>query len=273
MAKYDVCVVGCGEIGSHVLKSIYWANPRLKSAGMDINPQTRESWNNDEWGTSCGIFVLEEIPQADVYFICVWNTETVINLLDDANFRTAKTIFIETTIDPVQFERLKETVECRHFKQKVVIFPHRFNPGDSEHQIFNLDRLMGAFDILALTDALNWIRKNKIMDEYRIHVVEPQAAVMAKVIENAYRAWEIILAQELKRSCEAAAMDFDAIRCAVNTKWNIDIREARDGVKGKCLPKDLGLFNKMFPCNFASQMLYQLNQNYIKENDKSAGKN
>ena len=34
-------------------------------------------------------------------------------------------------------------------------------------------------------------------------------------------------------------IDFEEVRKACNTKWNIEILEARDGIKGHCLPKDV----------------------------------
>jgi len=38
--------------------------------------------------------------------------------------------------------------------------------------------------------------------------------------------------------CEELKLNFSEVREACNTKWNIKILEARDGIKGHCIPKD-----------------------------------
>jgi len=43
--------------------------------------------------------------------------------------------------------------------------------------------------------------------------------------------------------------------------------EARDGVKKKCLPKDLDLFNKYFDNNIIFKLAEMLNKKYIEEYD------
>ena len=39
--------------------------------------------------------------------------------------------------------------------------------------------------------------------------------------------------------CEDVGLSFDDVREACNTKWNVEILEARDGIGGHCLPKDI----------------------------------
>jgi UDP-N-acetyl-D-mannosaminuronate dehydrogenase len=39
--------------------------------------------------------------------------------------------------------------------------------------------------------------------------------------------------------CESAGFDFETLRRACNSKWNVEILEARDGIGGHCLPKDI----------------------------------
>ena len=41
----------------------------------------------------------------------------------------------------------------------------------------------------------------------------------------------------------------EELRKAVNSKWNIDLKEARDGINGKCLPKDTLIANTFFENN------------------------
>ena len=37
-------------------------------------------------------------------------------------------------------------------------------------------------------------------------------------------------------------MNFGELRNALNTKWNVNVLEARDGIGGHCLPKDAKMF-------------------------------
>jgi UDP-N-acetyl-D-mannosaminuronate dehydrogenase len=62
---------------------------------------------------------------------------------------------------------------------------------------------------------------------------------MCKIVENAYRYVQIAFAEELRMMCEELGLDFNEVRRACNTKWNIEILEAREGILGHCLPKDI----------------------------------
>ena len=39
--------------------------------------------------------------------------------------------------------------------------------------------------------------------------------------------------------CAQIGMSFDDLWAAMNTKWNVDLPEARDGIGRHCLPKDI----------------------------------
>ncbi len=62
---------------------------------------------------------------------------------------------------------------------------------------------------------------------------------MSKIAENAYRFVQIAFAEELKIICDKCEIPFEELRESCNTKWNIEILEARDGIGGHCLPKDV----------------------------------
>ena len=64
-----------------------------------------------------------------------------------------------------------------------------------------------------------------------------EEAEMTKIIENSYRFVQIAFAEEMSSICVELGLDWEAVRAAANTKWNIEIPEARDGIKG-CLAKD-----------------------------------
>jgi UDP-N-acetyl-D-mannosaminuronic acid dehydrogenase len=69
-------------------------------------------------------------------------------------------------------------------------------------------------------------------------VSSPDIAELTKIVENSYRYVEIAFAEELKIICDKINVDFNELRTAINTKWNINILEAQQGIGGHCLPKD-----------------------------------
>lgn len=50
---------------------------------------------------------------------------------------------------------------------------------------------------------------------------------------------QIAFVEEVKMICDALGLNFSEVREACNTKWNVQLAEARDGIGGVCLPKDV----------------------------------
>lgn len=248
----DVAVIGLGEIGGTVFDELA-QHPNavgLNLIGHDIDPKKLAPHAHPH---TANVTFSAIIPVADFYIVAVWSTDQILNVIDQIEkLNPAAIICIESTIDPTAIDKIR--------RDNVVAFPHRFNPNDPDHKIFNLDRLIGASNPNTLAKAKQFFLQ--FMQPELLHEVSFEIAVLAKVAENAYRALEIIMAQEIKKSCLRKGIDFDALRSAMNTKWNIDVREARDGVGGKCLPKDLGLFNKMFPDFIFGQFCWYLNEEF-----------
>jgi UDP-N-acetyl-D-mannosaminuronate dehydrogenase len=48
-------------------------------------------------------------------------------------------------------------------------------------------------------------------------------------------------------TCTKIGLDFEELRKALNTKWNVDVPEARSGVGGHCLPKDIRYVTSLAP--------------------------
>ena len=69
-----------------------------------------------------------------------------------------------------------------------------------------------------------------------------EIAETTKVVENAHRYLQIAFAEELYLYCQANNIKFPELRDALNTKWNVEILEPRDGIGGHCLPKDTKMF-------------------------------
>jgi len=141
----------------------------------------------------------------------------------------------------------------------LVMFPHRYNPGDPSHHIFNLTRVMGGKPT-ALARAMRFY--GRYISKKYIHQTTGEIAELSKPLENAYRFLEISVAEEIAMLCKKKKIDFKKLRQACNSKWNIDVKEARDGVNGKCLPKDTDLINTFLAKNSFFATAVNVDQNY-----------
>jgi len=73
-------------------------------------------------------------------------------------------------------------------------------------------------------------------------VSKVEIAETTKIVENAHRYLQIAFAEELYLYCQANNINFPELRDALNTKWNVEILEPRNGIGGHCLPKDTKMF-------------------------------
>jgi UDP-N-acetyl-D-mannosaminuronate dehydrogenase len=87
---------------------------------------------------------------------------------------------------------------------------------------------------------------------------------MAKITENAYRYVQIAFAEELRMACEALGLDFNEVREACNTKWNVEILEAREGIGGHCLPKDIRYLSSLTIHNTLLKAAIKADEEYRK---------
>src|SRR5689334_19534899 len=89
----------------------------------------------------------------------------------------------------------------------------------------------------------NTVNPHKKSSDNRMHAVpEIEIAEITKIAENAHRYLQIAFAEDLYLYCQANNINFAELRDALNTKWNVNILEPRDGIGGHCLPKDTKMF-------------------------------
>jgi UDP-N-acetyl-D-mannosaminuronate dehydrogenase len=69
-----------------------------------------------------------------------------------------------------------------------------------------------------------------------------EIAEISKIAENDHRYLQIAFAEDLYLYSQANGIHFAELREALNTKWNVNILEPRDGIGGHCLPKDTKMF-------------------------------
>jgi UDP-N-acetyl-D-mannosaminuronic acid dehydrogenase len=172
--------------------------------------------------------------KADVYIVCVWTQEQVLSIVRDIDLSNKPLISIETASEIGTYARVEDIIDNR---ANLIIFQERWNPNDEFHGIFNQPRIMGG-DI----DVGRKFYLRYMLWENIIIARDPYIAELTKIVENAYRFVEIAIAEELRLMVKHEN-DFEELRRLVNTKWNINLKEARDGIGGPCLPKDIKILN------------------------------
>ena len=260
-----ICIIGLGEIGSatliDMLKIPKEKKLNFQFSGADINDSTLENIKKTCPGVSCS----KSIPLSDIYIILVYTTEQVECVINSIDKSKHPLIIIESTIFPKTVDRLKKLWENKK-DFDLALFPHRFNPNDSVHRVFNLNRIVGAIDKKSLDRTLNLYYN--FMPKELITEVSFEIAALSKVVENSYRFIEIAIAEDFKMECDRLAIDFNELRKSVNSKWNIDLKEARDGIGGKCLPKDVALLNDFFNENKIIKTAIKRDEEYKKKMKK-----
>jgi UDP-N-acetyl-D-mannosaminuronic acid dehydrogenase len=239
--KMKVCVVGLGQVGLPVAQ--YAQAKGLEVWGIDINPATVEN------ARKTGKFKLtsswQDVPEVDFYIICVTTSQRndapdlspVFDVCKKISEKAKPSalVSIESTIIPGTCKKIFETI----FKNKInlVHVPHRYWALDPEKHGVNQIRVIGAVNPESLSVGLKFYQDTLGIP---MHVVSSaEVAEMCKITENAHRFLQIAFAEELKMICARIGLDFDELRKAMNTKWNVDIPEAKTGIGGHCLPKDI----------------------------------
>ena len=112
--------------------------------------------------------------------------------------------------------------------------PERFNPGDPNHTIEKVTRVIGA-----ITPEWAEIAESLYSQIQKTHITtDIKTAEAAKVIENTQRDLNIALMNEIALICEKLQIDVKDVIQAASTKWNFLKFTSGPGVGGHCLPHD-----------------------------------
>jgi len=150
----------------------------------------------------------------------------------------------------------KKVFEMLQHRLHVVHAPHRWYAAEEKEHGINQPRVIGGVCDCCLIGGMQFYggatyrssydnnnNNNKKSLGIPMHpVTEIEIAEITKVIENAHRYLQIAFAEELYLYCQANNINFPELRDALNTKWNVNILEPREGVGGHCLPKDTKMF-------------------------------
>ena len=152
----------------------------------------------------------------------------------------------------------KKAFEIFNHRLHVVHAPHRWYAlEEKDHGVNQLRVIGGVYDCciragMQFYGSYNDIRKGGTYPttpalhndlEIPMHPVSKvEIAEVTKIAENAHRYLQIAFAEELYLYCQANDINFLELRDALNTKWNVEVLEPREGVGRHCLPKDTKMF-------------------------------
>jgi len=176
-------------------------------------------------------------------------------------------VSIESTVVPGTSRKVYEDILER--KLALVHVPHRYWSGDPvNHGVCQL-RVIGAINDKSLEVGLGFYKDILDIPLYVASSIE--VAEMCKIAENAYRYVCIAFVEELRMICEELGLNFDEVRDACNTKWNIGMLEARNGIGGHCLPKDIRYLMHLTKYNLLLKSAILVDKQYrswLKQRDK-----
>lgn len=238
-----ILIIGLGQIGYS--NAEYMTSRGLDVDGFDINEKVIQRALNDKVIQNSAI----SFKGYDYYIICIstHRPENMFMPYLDGLFEIAHRIAregktdalvgIDSTVTRGTSDQVKQILGHR---LHVVHVPHRFYMNEKSEHGVRQTRVLGGCDPCCAKEAKYFY---KDMLDIPLHMVSSvDVAELTKIVENSYRFLEIAFAEELKMVCDYSGIEFDELRKAINTKWNIKVLEAKEGIGGHCLPKDSQMF-------------------------------
>ena len=244
-----VCIIGLGYVGLPLAEAFA---RRLKVIGYDISSkrmaELKQNADNKNLTFSDEAAM---IAQADFVIVCVptpvtQSKEPDLSLIEGAATTTGKylkkngIVILESTVYPgVTEEIVKPILEKESGLRcgddfKIAYAPERVNPGDKEHTIEKIVKVVSGMD-----DETAEIVE-KLYHEIFPNVFKAKdikTAEAAKVIENIQRDLNIALMNELSLIFDKLNIDTKDVLDAASTKWNFH-RYSPGLVGGHCIPVD-----------------------------------
>jgi UDP-N-acetyl-D-mannosaminuronate dehydrogenase len=262
-----VVVIGLGQLGLPVAK--YVKEKGFDAYGYDISEKAMTTAESN-----FGIKKATTFNDFDVLIICVSThvpddmfspqVDGLMSVVEKIS-REAKSgalISIESTIPKGTSQKVFEKLDHR---LHVVHAPHRWYALEEQEHGVNQLRILGGVSKCCLQEGLKFYDGKVSCDKdtasssssspltttnaqaqalsIPMHPVSSiEVAELTKIIENSHRYLQIAFAEELYLYCKSTNISFAELRDSLNTKWNVNVLEPRDGIGGHCLPKDTKMF-------------------------------
>jgi len=238
-----ILVIGLGEIGYSIAE--FLKENDIEADGFDISEAAKKR------ALDAGIIsgIAENFSDYDYYIIAIstHNPENQFEPYMTSFYQLIETIAREgkpnaliSVESTIPYGTTKKILELVNHKMHVAHIPHRYyNKEKSEHGVRQL-RVLGTPRECCQQVAQNFYGSQLGIPIHQVN--SPEVAELTKIVENTYRYLQISFAEELKIVCDSKNVDFEELRNACNTKWNINILENQKGIGGHCLPKDTKMF-------------------------------
>ena len=239
----NILIFGLGQIGYHTADYIisrgfhvdgYDIDKRAVDRAIKENVIHREASNFNDY---------------DYYLICIstHDPENIDTPYLDGLFEISEKLSSEGKTDAligiestVPKGTCNKVIDILNHRLHVSHLPHRFYEHEKSEHGVRQTRVIGGCDNCCLDEAVHFY--GDLLD-IPLHITPAiEYAELSKLIENTYRYLEIAFAEELNIVSDDLNLDFDTLRLAVNSKWNIELLEAREGIGGHCLPKDSQMY-------------------------------
>ena len=247
--KAKVCIIGLGYVGLPLAEAFA---QKLEVIGYDINRERIGSLEKDN--TNPNLTFTDNantISQADFIVICVPTPVTSSKEPDLKPVESAaKTvgiylkkdsiIVLESTVYPgVTEEVLQPILEKESGLKcgqdfKIAYAPERVNPGDKEHTIDKIVKVVSGMDD-ETAELVEQLYGKIFPNVYKARNIKTAEA--AKVIENIQRDLNIALVNELSLIFDKLNLDTQDVLDAAATKWNFHVYSP-GLVGGHCIPVD-----------------------------------
>ncbi len=261
-----VAVIGLGYVGLPL--AIAYSEAGLEVEGVDASPDriaellARTSPIDDisderlgaalDRGMRVGSPVDSTISDADAIFVCVPTPITATKDPDLApvlsaaeticgHIRAGQLIVLQSTTFPgTTTGPFAEVVERSGLKAGVdfdlAFAPERVNPGDPASASKGVPRLVGATTPQATKRAAALLRN---INDQVVELSSPDAAELAKLLENVFRNVNIAFVNNLALLCERMGLDvWEVINAAATKPFGFMKFTPGPGVGGHCIPVD-----------------------------------
>lgn len=244
-----VCIVGLGYVGLPLAEAFAKS---LKVIGFDINDDKIRKLNRSNNNRNL-VFTDDprEISRADFIIICVPTPVTKSKEPDlthvkgaaetiGQNMKKGSVVILESTVYPgVTEEIVKPILEKESGLKcgegfKIAYSPERINPGDREHSIDKITKVVAGMDEETTELIAELYRR---ITPHVFKAKDINTAEVAKVIENIQRDLNIALVNELAIIFQKMGLSTRDVLDAAATKWNF-YRYSPGLVGGHCIPVD-----------------------------------
>jgi len=242
-----VCVIGLGYVGLPLAENF---SRFIRTIGYRRNQSGVDKINNTPGNKIEATTDPKWIKEADFVIIAVPtpvtkakdpDLEPVISASEvvGKNLKKGAIVVLESTVYPGVTEEIMVPILERESGMKygkdfsVGYSPERINPGDDEHNLRNITKIVSGMNKQTL-DSLSELY-GLITNVYRVPDIKTAEA--AKVIENVQRDLNIALMNEFSMIFSKLGIDTEEVLKAAETKWNFN--HYRPGlVGGHCIPVD-----------------------------------